>query len=142
MKTTFTTSELINGVATYNADPFCIEDEDMAQEIINTIDEFGCSPVADDEMDDAKAKLDINPDDDSWSIYEAGNECLFAVHKREHEITDVELTKGNYNRGDVLTYKADGEWVEVTGEFWVKDGILHHTHIFDDDEELEVTINY
>lgn len=60
----------------------------------------------------------------------------------EHEITDVELTKGNYNRGDVLTYKADGEWIEVTGEFWVKDGILHHTHIFDDDEEVEITTKY
>ena len=55
MKTTFTTSELIDGVATYNADPFCIEDKDMAQEIIGIIDEFGCRPVCDYEIDDAKS---------------------------------------------------------------------------------------
>ena len=60
----------------------------------------------------------------------------------EHEIEDVELTKGSYNRGDTLTYKADGEWAEVTGEFYIKDGILHHTHIFEDDTEVEITINY
>lgn len=85
MKTTFTTSELINGVATYNADPFCIEDEEMAQEIIDIIDDWGFSPVSNDEIYEAKSKLDINPDDDSWSIYKAGNECLFAIHKREQQ---------------------------------------------------------
>ena len=62
--------------------------------------------------------------------------------KTKHEITDVELTKGNYHRGDTLTYKADGEWVEVTGEFYVKNGVLHHTHIFEDDEEIEITTPY
>lgn len=60
----------------------------------------------------------------------------------QHEIYDIELTKNNH-QGDCLTFTADGEEINVTGEFFVdRNGQLHHTHIFPDGEEVEITIPY
>lgn len=39
-----------------------------------------------------------------------------------------------------LTYMADGKQVDVNGEFYRdSNGTYHHTHIFEDDTELELT---
>lgn len=44
---------------------------------------------------------------------------------------------------DNLIYLADGEYQEVDGEFYIdSDGMLHHSHIFDDNTEIEFTIKY
>lgn len=62
--------------------------------------------------------------------------------KTNHTITDIELSKGGY-RHDTLSFLADGKYVQVDGEFYIdKDGILHHTHIFPDGKEVEITIEY
>lgn len=59
---------------------------------------------------------------------------------RHHVIDKVILTKGTK---DTLTYIVDGEQMEVTGEFHVdEDGILHHVHLFNDGEEIDVTLPY
>lgn len=61
---------------------------------------------------------------------------------KNHTIEDIELTKGGYCH-DSLTFVADGQRVQVDGEFYVdKSGILHHTHIFADGAEMEITIAY
>lgn len=61
----------------------------------------------------------------------------------KHTIEFYELLKGNYGQGDALTYFADGKEYNVTGEFYVdRKGILHHTHTFDDGEEMDVTCQY
>ena len=78
---TITIEQLINGVATFNADPYCIENDELAQEIIDAINDYGCQLVSDDEIDEAKSKLDIREDDNSWNIYKAGIDCLFAINK-------------------------------------------------------------
>lgn len=50
-----------------------------------------------------------------------------------HTITDIEFDGRN------LAYRADRKYVETWGEFACKDGIYTHTHIFDDDQEVEFT---
>ena len=60
----------------------------------------------------------------------------------EHRIEDIILTKHS-NGSDNLQYKADGKMSEVDGEFYVdKDDLLHHTHIFENGDELEIVIPY
>lgn len=61
---------------------------------------------------------------------------------KKHTLEVYELVKGNYNQGDTLVYFADGLEISITGVFYVKDGILHHTHIFNDGVEMEITITY
>lgn len=60
----------------------------------------------------------------------------------EHRIEDIMLTKHS-NGSDNLQYKADGKMSEVDGEFYVdKEDRLHHTHIFENGDELEIVIPY
>lgn len=60
----------------------------------------------------------------------------------KHRIEDVMLTKHS-NGNDNLQYKADGKTYEYDGEFYVdRDYQLHHTHIFENGEELEIVIPY
>lgn len=57
-----------------------------------------------------------------------------------HTIEVIEFTKGSYNQGDNLIYQADGREVVVTGEFYCdRNGLYHHSHIFDDDTEIDFT---
>jgi hypothetical protein len=59
-----------------------------------------------------------------------------------HKVEDVELDKHN-NQGDYLSWVIDGvpQWCQ--GEFFVdKDGILHHTAIAPNGDEVEITIPY
>lgn len=64
------------------------------------------------------------------------------TQKTMHRIEDIALTKHS-NGSDNLQYTADGKNFEVDGEFWVdKKNNLHHTHFFEDGEEIEVVIPY
>ena len=59
-----------------------------------------------------------------------------------HTIEDVNLEKHGYGH-DNLIYLADGEYQDVDGEFYIdRDGMLHYSHIFDDNTEIEFTIKY
>lgn len=61
---------------------------------------------------------------------------------KKHTIEAYSLHKGGYCN-DTLTYFADGTEIEITGEFYVdKQNNLHHTHIFDDGEEVELIVKY
>lgn len=60
----------------------------------------------------------------------------------EHRIEDVMLTKHG-NGSDNLQYSADGKNFEVDGEFYVDmEYRLHHTHIFENGDEMEIVIPY
>lgn len=60
----------------------------------------------------------------------------------EHRIEDVMLTK-HHNGNDNLQYTADSKNFEVDGEFFVdKQHKLHHTHIFENGDEMEIVIPY
>lgn len=62
--------------------------------------------------------------------------------KTIHRIEDIALTKRS-NGSDNLQYTADGKNFEVDGEFYVdKNNNLHHTHLFEDNEEMEIVIPY
>ena len=59
-----------------------------------------------------------------------------------HKVEDVELEKHN-NQGDYLSWVIDGEEQWAQGEFFVdKNGILHHTAIAPNGDEVEITIKY
>lgn len=65
-----------------------------------------------------------------------------AVCVTTHTVEDVELEKGGYGH-DTLSWVLDGEYQDCTGEFYVdKDGILHHTAIAPNGDEVEITIKY
>lgn len=62
--------------------------------------------------------------------------------KTQHTIENVELEK-NGHQGDCLTYTADGEDFNITGQFYVdRAGQLHHTHLFPNGDEMEITVPY
>ena len=59
--------------------------------------------------------------------------------KTNHTITDIEFT-GTPSCG-TLYYVADGEDIEVTGEFYMdKNGVIHHNHWFDEDGKDAVEV--
>lgn len=59
--------------------------------------------------------------------------------KTTHTIEDIEFT-GKASCG-TLYYVADGEEVEITGEFYMdKEGNIHHEHWFDDDGDDKMDI--
>ncbi len=58
-----------------------------------------------------------------------------------HEIEIIEV--GKSGDGLYLQYEIDGTQYDCTGEFYIdKNGVLHHTHIMPDGEEVEVTYQY
>ena len=60
----------------------------------------------------------------------------------KHNIDNIQLTKHS-NGNDNLSYTADGVFKEVDGEFYVdRQHKLHHSHIFEDGTEIEITIPY
>lgn len=64
------------------------------------------------------------------------------TQKTIHRIEDIVLTKHS-NGSDNLQFTFDGKNFEVDGDFWVdKENKLHHTHIFEDGEGIEIVIPY
>ena len=60
----------------------------------------------------------------------------------DHKVEDIELMKAGYGH-DTLTWVLDGEEQSCTGEFFVdKNGMLHHTAIAANGDEVEITIKY
>lgn len=60
-----------------------------------------------------------------------------------HTIENVCLTVGTYNQGDNLSYEADGELFNITGQFFVdKYRFLHHIHTFEDGTETDIIVEY
>ena len=78
----FTSESLINAVATFNADPYCVWHDELAQEILKAIEEHGVAELTPEDGEDyeqAKAQLDLN-DNYTRTIYQAGG-CKFALAK-------------------------------------------------------------
>ena len=84
----FTESEIIYAVATFNADPFCVEDSEQIADVMAAIDQFGAEEVIeDDEREVALARLDL-PADSRRIVYRAGygdTGCLFSMEGDEYE---------------------------------------------------------
>jgi len=60
----------------------------------------------------------------------------------DHKVEDIELMKAGYGH-ETLTWVLDGEEQSCTGEFYVdKEGMLHHTAIAANGDEVEITIKY
>lgn len=77
----FTSESLINAVATFNADPYCVWHDELAQEILKEIEEHGVAELTPEDGDDyeqAKAQLSLN--NYTRTIYQAGG-CKFALAK-------------------------------------------------------------
>ena len=78
----FTSEDLINAVATFNADAYCVEYDELAQEILKEIEEHGVAELTPEDGEDyeqAKAQLELN-DNYTRTIYKAGG-CKFALAK-------------------------------------------------------------
>lgn len=53
-------NDLYDAVACYNGDPFLVEDEEQAQELLDFINQNECTLITDeDEFEFAKARLDL-----------------------------------------------------------------------------------
>lgn len=93
---TITIENLINGVATFNADAYCIEHEELAEEIMSEVELYGAEVIEDtEERADALAKLDL-PSDSDRVVYKAGD-CIFSMEGdvKQHEIKE-QLSKAKY----------------------------------------------
>ena len=71
---TFGGGDLLGGVATFNADPFCIESDNL-EDIVEAIDDNYIEILNGDELTNAQQKLNIT--DETRRCYRAG-ECLFS----------------------------------------------------------------
>lgn len=93
-------------------------------------------------MEDAHDN-DIYEDDVRQQMVDAVEEIAFGYFDdEEHVVEDVDLMKAGYGH-DTLTWTLDGEEQSCTGEFYVdKEGMLHHTAIAANGDEVEITIKY
>jgi hypothetical protein len=79
--------------------------------------------------------------DDSF-IVEQGISTMEELAESMHTVEDVELEKGGYGH-DTLSWVLDGEYQDCTGEFYIdKAGMLHHTAIAPNGDEVEITAKY
>lgn len=79
----FTESDILYAVATFNADPYCVEDDEQVAEIMAEIEANGATIVTDtDDREVALAKLDL-PADSQRIVYQAGG-CLFSMDGDEY----------------------------------------------------------
>ena len=82
-KRQFTESDILYAVATFNADPYCVEDDEMVAEIMQEIEANGVTMITDtEEREVALAKLDL-PSDSQRIVYQAGG-CLFSIDNDEY----------------------------------------------------------
>ncbi len=74
----FNENDLRFAVATFNADPYCVESDEEIAEIMTEIKTSGAEEITDDdEREIALAKLDL-PADSKRKVYRAGA-CLFSI---------------------------------------------------------------
>ena len=79
----FTECDIWFAVATFNADPYCVENDEQVAEIMAEIEANGATMVTDTEgRKVALAKLDI-PADSQCIVYQAGG-CLFSMDDDEY----------------------------------------------------------
>jgi hypothetical protein len=79
----FTESDILYAVAAFNADPYCVEDDEQVAEIMAEIETNGATMVTGtDDREVALAKLDL-PADSQRIVYQAG-ECLFSMDDDEY----------------------------------------------------------
>ena len=84
----FTESDILFAVATFNADPYYVENDEQVAEIMAEIEANGATMITDaDERKVALAKLDI-PADSQRIVYQAGG-CLFSMEEDDEYTYDV-----------------------------------------------------
>ena len=84
----FTESDILFAVATFNADPYCVENDEQVAEIMAEIEANGATMVTDtEERKVALAKLDI-PTDSQRIVYQAGG-CIFSMEDDDEYTYDV-----------------------------------------------------
>lgn len=122
MKKTFNTDDLMYAVATFNADPYCVEDEDMAQEILAEIESSGFTMITDaEERAIALRKLDL-PEDSERIVYQAGG-CLFSMDDDEYTYDVVfDTPTMSDNEGYHLDRQAALDYVETNNGWSQADG--------------------
>lgn len=114
----FTSEDLINAVATFNADPYCVWHDELAQEVLKEIEEHGVAELTPEDGEDyeqAKDQLDLN-DNYTRTIYKAGG-CKFALDEDLAPVYYICMTAGNKS-GYVVTpedVENDG-WVNIEPE--------------------------
>lgn len=127
----FTSEDLINAVATFNADPYCVWHDELAQEILKEIEEHGVAELTPEDGEDyeqAKAQLELN-DNYTRTIYQAGG-CKFALAKDLTPVYYICMTVGNKS-GYVVTAE------DVENDGWVN--IEPENFAFETREEAEAT---
>lgn len=123
-KRTFTESDIIYAVATFNADPFCVEDDEQAAAIIAEIEANGATMVTDkEERKTALAQLDL-PADSHRIVYKAGG-CLFSIDDDEYTY-DVEFNNdvSTDSKGWHCSYEECEDyirWYNGTNESYFED---------------------
>ena len=114
----FTVESLINAVATFNADHYCVWHDELAQEILKAIEEHGFTTLTHEDGEDyeqAKAQLSLN-DNYTRTIYQAGG-CKFALDEDLTPVYYICMTVGKKS-GYVVTpedVENDG-WVNIEPE--------------------------
>lgn len=78
---TFKSSDILYSVASFNADPYCVETDEQVEEIMKEINEHGAEMLDGDERIDALAKLDL--EHTNRIVYKAGA-CLFSMDDDEY----------------------------------------------------------
>lgn len=127
----FTSENLINAVATFNADPYCVWHDELAQEILKEIEKNGFTTLTQEDGEDyeqAKAQLSLN-DNYTHTIYQAGG-CKFALDEDLTPVYYICMTVGNKS-GYVVTAE------DVENDGWVN--IEPENFAFETREEAEAT---
>lgn len=124
-----------------DVDSLILPDEDYASKIeyIEKGEEYGDFKQVLDDIDYEGMNFVCIKHENGYN--EENFDIQVGVWDLPHEVTDVDVWKvrGAYQ----LMYRADGEDVTVNGEFYVdEDRVLHHTHIFPDGEERDVTFQF
>lgn len=96
-------ADLMNAVATFNADPYCVEDDIVAQEVLDEIKNFGCRMITDrEERSVALNKLDLTGESERI-IYQAGG-CLFSL---DDDIYTYDVIFSDNEKSDCEGFHSD-----------------------------------
>lgn len=138
-------NDVMYATVTFNADPFQVDYDEAAEDVLKSIAVNGLHIIEPwtEDYETACAKLDIDPDNGE-RVY--GN-CEMLLYKddldidceRKSVISDLEYDSKTH----VLSYDANGEQIDVQGEFDISDGVLSHTHVWSNgsEEDIEVVVD-